>query len=41
MPKVGSKTFGYGAAGKKKAAAFAMKTGKKMTVKKAMPRKKK
>ena len=41
MPKVGNKKFGYGAADKKKAADYADKTGKKMTVKKAMPRKKK
>ena len=31
MPKVGKKHFSYSAAGKKKAAAYAKKTGKKMT----------
>ena len=41
MPKVGSKTFDYGAAGKKKAAAYAVKTGKKVASKNAMPGKKK
>tara|TARA_R100000541_G_scaffold15738_1_gene25118 strand:+ start:1332 stop:1496 length:165 start_codon:yes stop_codon:yes gene_type:complete len=41
MPKVGKKTFGYGAAGKKAAKTYAMKTGKKMTTKKVMPKKKK
>ncbi len=34
MPKVGKKTFAYSAAGKKKAATYAKKTGKKMTKKK-------
>ena len=32
MPKVGKKTFGYGAAGKKAAATYAAKTGKPMKV---------
>ena len=31
MPKVGKKHFSYSAAGKKKAATYAKKTGKKMT----------
>ena len=31
MPKVGGKHFAYTAAGKKKAKAYAKKTGKKMT----------
>ena len=31
MPKVGKKHFSYSAAGRKKAAAHAKKTGKKMT----------
>ena len=31
MPKVGRKKFAYTAAGKKKAKAYAKKTGKKMT----------
>ena len=31
MPKVGKRHFGYSAAGKKKAATYARKTGKKMT----------
>ena len=35
MPKVGKKTFGYGAAGKKAAATYAAKTGKPMTGKTA------
>lgn len=32
MPMVGKKKFGYSAAGKKKAATYAKKTGKKMTM---------
>ena len=31
MPKVGKRHFKYSAAGRKKAAAYAKKTGKKMT----------
>ena len=31
MPKVGSKEFSYSAAGRKKAKAYAKKTGKKVT----------
>mgnify|MGYP003142024945 FL=1 len=31
MPKVGKKHFSYSTAGKKKAATYAKKTGKKMT----------
>mgnify|MGYP001203043001 CR=1 FL=1 len=34
MPKVGKKSFSYSKAGKKKAASYAKKTGKKMTKKK-------
>ena len=34
MPKVGKKTFAYSAAGKKQAAKYAKKTGKKMVKKK-------
>ena len=34
MPKVGGKHFSYSKAGKKKAATYARKTGKKMTKKK-------
>tara|TARA_Y100000114_G_C11736648_1_gene316556 strand:+ start:635 stop:766 length:132 start_codon:yes stop_codon:yes gene_type:complete len=43
MPKIGNKRFGYGAAGMKKAKAYASKTGKpmKMTKAKKMPGKKK
>lgn len=33
MPKVGNKKFAYTPAGKKKAASYAKKTGKKMAVK--------
>ena len=32
MPHVGKKSFGYSAAGKKKAKAYAAKTGKPMKV---------
>jgi hypothetical protein len=32
MPNVGKKKFAYSAAGKKQAAAYAKKTGKKMTM---------
>ena len=39
MPNVGKKTFGYNAAGKKAAKAYAAKKGKPMSVKKAMPKK--
>jgi hypothetical protein len=38
MPKVGKKKFGYTKAGKKKARAYAKKTGKKVIAKKK-PRK--
>jgi hypothetical protein len=31
MPKVGKKSFGYSKAGKKKAKAYAKKTGKKVS----------
>lgn len=44
MPNVGKKKFGYGAAGKKAAKAYAMKTGKPMVMtkgKKSPMRKKK
>ena len=41
MPNVGKKKFGYGAAGKKAAKAYAMKTGKPMKMAKAPARKKK
>jgi hypothetical protein len=42
MPSVGKKKFGYGAAGKKKATAYAMKTGKPMKMTKmAKPKKRK
>ena len=34
MPKVGKKKFSYSAAGKKKAKAYAKKTGKRMSYKK-------
>tara|TARA_R110002096_G_scaffold53785_1_gene139482 strand:- start:3286 stop:3423 length:138 start_codon:yes stop_codon:yes gene_type:complete len=32
MPQVGKKSFGYSSAGKKKAKAYAVKTGKPMKV---------
>ena len=41
MPNVGKKKFGYGAAGKKAAKTYAMKTGKPMKMAKAPARKKK
>ena len=42
MPSVGKKKFGYGAAGKKKAKAYAIKTGKPMKMAKmARPKKRK
>jgi hypothetical protein len=43
MPHVGKKSFGYSTAGKKKAKAYAAKTGKsiKMTNAKPMAKKKK
>jgi len=34
VPKVGKKSFAYSKAGKKKAATYAKKTGKKMITKK-------
>ena len=34
MPKVGKKSFGYSKSGKKKAKAYAKKTGKKVTTSK-------
>ena len=40
MPKVGSKHFKYSPAGKKAAQAYAKKTGKKVTRKKAPSKKK-
>jgi len=40
MPKVGNKKFAYTAAGKKKAASYAKKTGKKMTMPKSYSMKK-
>jgi hypothetical protein len=40
MPKVGMKEFSYGAKGMKAAKAEAMKTGKKLTVKKTVKVKK-
>jgi len=39
MPKVGKKTFPYTEAGQQDAAGYASRSGKKMTPKKAMPKK--
>jgi len=39
MPKVGNKMFAYTAVGKKKAKAYAKKTGKKMIKKKSSKKK--
>lgn len=39
MPNVGKKKFPYTKAGKQDAAAYASRSGKKMTPKKAMPKK--
>ena len=41
MPSVGKKKFGYGAAGKKKAKAYAVKTGKPVKMARATPKKRK